>query len=98
MSTFKNLEKLLEIKRYSPNTVTTYIGLLRVFQDYIGDKHRLHRLDNKFLLQKIREIIIDKNYAYTTQKQLLSVLSLYPLFKPSFRRTSVVPYPLFELS
>lgn len=77
MNTFKDFQKLLEIKRYSPNTVKTYVGLLTVFDRYIGSEHEIHRLDNKFLLQKIREIIIDKNYAYTTQKQLLSVLSLY---------------------
>lgn len=77
METFVDFKKLLEIKRYSPNTVETYIGLLRSFDFYIGDSLSIHRLDSKFLLQKIRDIVIDKNYAYTTQKQLLSALKLY---------------------
>ena len=77
MERFKDFAQLLKIKRYSPNTIMSYLGLLQSFDQYIGDEQEIHRLDNKFLLQRIREIIIDKKYAYTTQKQLLSVLSLY---------------------
>ena len=77
MEKFTDFKQLLEIKRYSKNTITSYLGLLQSFDQYIGDGQEIHRLDNKFLLQKIREVIIDKKYAYTTQKQLLSVLSLY---------------------
>lgn len=77
METFTDFAQLLTIKRYSPNTVESYIGLLTSFDHYIGDAQHIHRLDAKFLLQKIREIVIDKNYAYTTQKQLLSALKLY---------------------
>lgn len=77
MESFEDFKKLLTIKRYSPNTIESYIGLLRSFDVYIGDTHAIHRLDSKFLLQKIRDIVIDKNYAYTTQKQLLSALKLY---------------------
>ncbi len=74
---FEDFETLLKIKRYSPNTIKTYVGLLQSFSDYIGDFQEIHRLDAKHLLQKIREIILDKSYAYTTQKQLLSALALY---------------------
>ena len=74
---FTDFETLLKIKRYSPNTIKTYVGLLQYFNDYIGEFQDIHRLDAKHLLQKIREIILDKSYAYTTQKQLLSALALY---------------------
>lgn len=77
MSSFKDFKTLLKIKRYSDNTIDAYVGLLTVFDAYIGLDQEIHRLDNKYLLQKIREIIIDKSYAYTTQKQLLSVIALY---------------------
>jgi len=77
MSNFSDFKKLLKIKRYSENTIKTYIGLLQVFDRYIGTDKEIHRLDNKYLLQYIREIISDKSYAYTTQNQLLSVLILY---------------------
>ena len=50
---------------------------MRSFDVYIGDSLQIYRLDSKYLLQKIRDIILDKNYAYTTQKQLLSALKLY---------------------
>ena len=68
MEKFKDFKQLLEIKRYSRNTIASYVGLLQTFDRYIGDDRGIHRLDNKFLLQKIREIIIDKKYAYTTLK------------------------------
>ncbi len=77
MTTFESFRTLLKIKRYSENTSNAYIGLLVSFSKYIGFEHEIHRLDNKFLLQKIREFILDKKYAYTTQKQLLGALSLY---------------------
>ncbi|WP_410004747.1 tyrosine-type recombinase/integrase [Aequorivita nionensis] len=74
---FAEFETLLKIKRYSPNTIITYVGLLQSFSDYIGEFQEIHRLDSKHLLQKIREVILDRSYAYTTQKQLLSALQLY---------------------
>ncbi|MFD0797057.1 tyrosine-type recombinase/integrase [Maribacter chungangensis] len=77
MTDFEPFKTLLQIKRYSENTSKAYIGLLLSFDQYIGFEQEIHRLDSKFLLQKIREIIVDKNYAYTTQKQLLSAISLY---------------------
>ena len=61
------------------STITSYIGLLTSFDHYIGDTLEIHRLDSKYLLQKIREIVFDKKYAYTTQKQLLSAIKLYML-------------------
>jgi site-specific recombinase XerD len=77
MSRFKDFKQLLTIKRYSPNTINAYIGLLSVFDSFIGENKEIHRLDNPFLLQNIRNIISKRNYAYTTQKQLLSALALY---------------------
>ena len=77
MDKFKDFKQLMLIKRYSPNTINAYIGLLASFDRYIGPEQEIHRLDNKFLLQKIREIVIDRKYAYTTQKQLLSAIALY---------------------
>lgn len=77
MSDLKEFEKLLQIKRYSKNTATSYLGLLKTFDKFIGEVQEIHRLDNKFLFQRIREIIAERKYAYTTQKQLLSAISLY---------------------
>lgn len=76
---FQDFKTLMIIKRYSSNTINTYIGLLQSFQDYLGDSLAISKLNNKHLLQKIREFIIDKNYLYTSQKQFLSALALYML-------------------
>ncbi len=55
MSRFKDFQQLLEIKRYSFNTINTYIGLLTVFDTFIGEEHEIHRLDNPFFC-KVLEI------------------------------------------
>ena len=54
MESFEDFKTLMKIKRYSANTIEAYIGLLRSFDLYIGDSLDIHRLDSKFLLQKIR--------------------------------------------
>ena len=77
MRNFEDFRKLLQIKRYSDNTINSYLGLLETFSTYIGHSLEIHRLDNKYLLQLIRNIIGDRMYAYTTQKQLLSAITLY---------------------
>jgi len=79
MSNFNDFKTLLTIKRYSNNSISSYIQLLKNFQDYLTDKLPINKLDNKHLFQKIREFLIDKKYAYTTQKQFLSALKLYML-------------------
>ena len=78
MSMFEDFKTLLVIKKYSKNTIGTYMGLLQSFQSYLGDALPICKLDNKHLLQKIREFIIDKSYAYTSQKQFLSALVYMP--------------------
>lgn len=77
MNRFKDFEQLLTIKRYSSNTINAYVGLLSVFDTFIGENQEIHRLETPFLLQHIRNIISKRSYAYTTQKQLLSALVLY---------------------
>ena|SRR6056297_2784004 len=77
MTDFGNFRMPLNINRYSKNTSVAFIGLLLSFSIYIVCEQEIHRLDNKFLLQKIGEFIILKKYAYTTQKKLLSILLLY---------------------
>lgn len=77
MRMFEDFNTLLVIKKYSKNTIGTYMGLLKSFQCYLDDALPIYKLDNKHLLQKVREFIIDKSYAYTSQKQFLSALVLY---------------------
>jgi integrase/recombinase XerD len=74
---FQDFNTLLKIKRYSDNTSIAYIGLLKVFQEFLGHKIPMERLEDYYLFQKIGEFILKKSYVYTTQKQLLSAIKLY---------------------
>lgn len=74
---FQDFNTLLKIKKYSPNTCNSYIGLLTVFQDFLGNQTPIERLEDYYLFQKIGEFILKKSYAYTTQKQLLSAIKLF---------------------
>ncbi|KQC32678.1 integrase [Nonlabens sp. YIK11] len=74
---FEDFKTLLQIKKYSRNTIRSYIGLLHVFQDFIGFQTPIEKLDNYYLFDKLGELILVKSYVYTTQKQLLSAIRLY---------------------
>lgn len=67
----------MTIKRYSSNSITTYLGLLVSFQNFLGDTLPIHRLDHPFLLEKLRNFIIVRNYTYASQRQLLAAIALY---------------------
>ncbi|BAO56064.1 tyrosine-type recombinase/integrase [Nonlabens marinus] len=76
---FQDFNTLLQIKKYSSNTIRSYIGLLQVFQDFLGFQMPMERLEDYYLFQKLGELILTKSYVYTTQKQLLSAVKLYLL-------------------
>ena len=77
MSGFDDFKTLLKIKRYSTNTINTYIGLLTSFQQFLGDALPIHRLEQHVLKRKVQDVILEKNYAFATQKQLTSAIKLY---------------------
>ena len=74
---FDDFTTLLKIKRYSPNTIKTYTGLLIAFQNFIGDLIPIHQAESSFLRKKFVEKNLSQNLAYTTQKQLACALRLY---------------------
>ncbi|MDP5077123.1 MAG: site-specific integrase [Nonlabens sp.] len=76
MQTFHDFARLLEIKRYAPNTINSYHGSLIAFQKYIGNKP-LQELSTYKLLHEIGEVVLHKKLAYTTHKQLIGALKLY---------------------
>ncbi|WP_055446217.1 tyrosine-type recombinase/integrase [Lacinutrix mariniflava] len=77
ITTFSNFQKLLEIKRYSSNSIITYLGLLKSFHKYIGFHVDMADLENKDLLAFIIEAVKEKQLAYTTHKQLCAALKLF---------------------
>ena len=77
IATFLDFQKLLKIKRYSENSINTYLGLIKLFNKYVGFQIDLESLENKQLLAIIIQIVHDKNLAYTTHKQLCAALKLF---------------------
>ena len=76
MQTFIPFQRLLAIKRYSPATIKTYVGLLTVFQNFVG-KTLIQELDTPALLNHILRIVEAKHYTYSSHKQLISAIALF---------------------
>ncbi len=66
----------MAIKRYSPATIKTYVGLLTVFQNFVG-KTLIQELDTPALLNHILRIVEVKHYTYSSHKQLISAIALF---------------------
>ena len=64
MQTFTSFQRPLAIKRYSPATIKTYVGLLTVFQSFVG-KMPLHELKNSTLLNYVIRIVEARHYTYS---------------------------------
>lgn len=77
IATFNEFRKLLEIKRYSNNSINTYLGLLLSFHKFIGVQIDLKDLENKQLLSFIIKVVDSKKIAYSTHKQLCAALKLF---------------------
>ena len=76
MQTFTPFQRLMTIKRYSPATTKTYVGLLTVFQNFVG-KTLIQELDTPTLLNHILRIVEAKRYTYSSHKQLISAIALF---------------------
>ena len=76
MQTFTSFQRLMAIKRYRPATIKTYVGLLTVFQNFVGETP-IQKLDNSALLNHVIRIVEAKQYTYSSHKQLISAVALY---------------------
>ncbi|MGB3850889.1 MAG: tyrosine-type recombinase/integrase [Tunicatimonas sp.] len=83
MQTFTPFQRLMAIKRYSSATIKTYVGLLTVFQKFIGPTP-IHELDSPALLNGVLRFVEHKQYTYSSHKQLISAIALY--LKEIYRR------------
>lgn len=75
----KNIEdfgKLLEIKRYSLNTITVYLSFLKLFY-YANNKEDISLLKNNEIVSLAFHIVNKKQYAAASHKQFISALKLY---------------------
>lgn len=85
MQTFGDFQKLLEIKKYAPNTINTYLGLLIAFQKFAGNNNPIDLMENHELVVNISKVVKAKKLAISTHKQLIAALNLY--FKEMHRVT-----------
>ena len=76
MQTFTPFQRLMTIKRYSPATIKTYVGLLNSFQAFVGELP-LQSLDTPALLNQVLRVVETKQYTYSSHKQLISAIALY---------------------
>lgn len=77
MSTLKDFKKILSIKRYSKNTIDAYCGLLIAFKKHIDYQEPLNSLSNIEIAENFKNVILENNYAQSTQNQLNSALKLF---------------------
>lgn len=79
----EQFEKLLKIKGYSQNTITSYSSHLRLYQQIYEIKD-WRNVSNKELLDCGFEVISKKQMAYQTQKQFIGAFNLF--YKEMFGR------------
>ncbi|SCY07409.1 Site-specific recombinase XerD [Nonlabens sp. Hel1_33_55] len=77
MQTFYDFAEILAIKRYSPNTVTAYVGLLISLHKFMNPHTPLQEYDDFQINKKIIEFIKARGIAPATQRQIIAALRLY---------------------
>ena len=85
MSHLLKFKTILELKRYSPNTIRTYLSFMELFIEFysLSDNH-LEKLEDKDVITSVIQLVKTKNYSSSSQKQLIGALNLF--FKELFKR------------
>ncbi|MCW5518821.1 tyrosine-type recombinase/integrase [Aureitalea sp. L0-47] len=73
---FSDFGRILELKRYAPNTVKIYLSLLKTLQKQIGEQP-IHELENSQIVSQAMQLVERKKYSRSSHKQLLGALGLY---------------------
>lgn len=85
MSHLRKFQTILELKRYSQNTIAIYCSFIKMFADFINiNVEKLKDLQNKDIVVAAIKLIEIKNYSTSSQKQLLSALTLF--YKELYKR------------
>lgn len=87
-----DFSKILEIKRYSKNTVSSYVSFLRLFAALFEIK-KWSALKDRDILNYCYQFIVYKELSYSSQKQLLSAIKLFyfEVFKRNLNLDSLRP-------
>lgn len=70
-----DFKRILEVKRYSKNSITTYCSVLNGIEVHF--KKDIGTLNEQQLYDYVYNLIFQKKLAYATQKQIVSALKLY---------------------
>jgi site-specific recombinase XerD len=76
MHSFADFGRILELKRYAPNTINIYLSMLRMFQKQVGEIP-MHQLENPEIVAHAMKLVELKKYSRSSHKQLLGALGLY---------------------
>lgn len=72
----ENFSKLMEIKRYSVNTINVYTSFVKLF--FLANKEKdINLLKNNEIIGLAFHIVDKKNYASASHKQFISALKPY---------------------
>lgn len=69
-------KKLIIVKRYSPKTVSTYVGALTIFCEYFKNQN-LNGLTHEDVFRYIEHRIKDDKISFSYQKQLVGAIKLF---------------------
>jgi integrase/recombinase XerD len=80
--------KILEVKRYSPNTIKTYSSFVSLAKGYF--KKPLNKVSEQDLYEYIHNLIHHKKISFSYQKQMVMSLKLY--YKEVLNETINIQY------
>ena len=85
MSHLLKFKTILELKRYTPNTIKTYLSFMELFSDFynFNDNH-LEKLEDKDVITSVIKLVKTKSYSLSSQKQLIGALNLF--YKELYKR------------
>ncbi|RKE95462.1 tyrosine-type recombinase/integrase [Ichthyenterobacterium magnum] len=85
MSYLLKFKTILELKRYTPNTMKTYLNFIKLFSEFFNfnDTH-LEKLTDKDIITCTIKLVKIKQYSASSQKQLIGALNLF--YKELFKR------------
>lgn len=85
MSHFLKFKTILELKRYTPNTIKTYMSFMDLFKKFFSlDDVHLEKLEDKDVITSVIKLVESKHYSSSSQKQLIGALNLF--YKELFKR------------
>lgn len=85
MEQMDHFKTIMELKRYSSNTVNTYTGILKAFfKSCHLNADKLEKASEKELIPVMIAYVKSHKYGYTSQKQLISAVRLF--YKEVYRK------------